>query len=196
MKRFAVVLTAVALVLTAASIATAQKKCEGAGETVMSPLDPEVKTAVQKLALQYKLDTVDLKAAQMKLHEKMAEELMKDDPSAKALDDIYKEMSALRAKMHAATVAHLLAVKKVLPRDHWAAYLKKHHEAGGCGMGGGCMHEGMKKGCCEHGAACTKGGCCAHGADGCAPKAPAGSAGCGSSAGVAGCATPCVRIGK
>lgn len=195
MKRFAAVVAAVVFVLTAASVATAQKACEKAGETMVSPLDPEVKTAVKKLELQYKLDTVDLKTEQAKLHERMKEELMKDEPSSKAIDKIYQEMEGVRSKMHKATVAHLLAVKKVLPEDHWAAYLKKHHGAGGCGMGGGCMHDGMKKGCCVHGAACAKGGCCMHGAAGCAPKAPAKmkAAGC---ADAAGCATPCVKIKK
>lgn len=191
MKRFASMIVAVVFAMTAASIATAQKTCESAGEMTVSPLDPEVKTAVQKLSLQYRLDTIDLKAEQMKLHEQMAGELMKDEPSAKALDKIHQDMTAVHAKMYKVTVAHLLAVKKVLPKDHWAAYLKKHHAAGCGGMGGGCAEHGMK-GCCEHGPACAKGGCCTHGGNGCTMKAPAKS-GCSEAAG---CAVPCVKIKK
>lgn len=194
MKRYASVLLAIVFVLTAVTFANAQKKCEGAGEMMVSPLDPEVKTAVQKLDLQYKLDSIDLKAEQMKLHDQMSEELMKDEPSAKALDKIYQDMSAVRAKMHKVTVAHLLAVKKVLPKDHWTAYLKKHHDGGCCAMGGGCMKGGMMKGCCTHGASCAK-GCCTHGGDGCAMKASA-KAGCAGAKGAAGCATPCVKVKK
>jgi hypothetical protein len=195
MKRFAALLVAVLFVMAAASVATAQKKCEGTGEMTVAPLEPEVKTAVQKLALQYKLDTIDLKAEQMKLHEAMAGELMKDEPSAKALDKIYQDMSAVRAKMHTITIAHLLAVKKVLPKEHWSAYLKKHQGAGCCHMDGGCTMDGAHKGCCEHGAACTKGGCCMHGGEGCTMKAPAKS-GCAGAAGAAGCSIPCVKVKK
>jgi hypothetical protein len=194
MKRFAAVLMTIVFVMAAASVATAQKKCEGPGEMKVLTLEPGVKTAVQKLELQFRLDTIDLKAEQMKLHDKMTEELMKDDPSVKTLDGIFEQMSAVHAKMHKVTVAHLLAVKKVLPKDHWAAYLEKHH--GGCAMGGGCMNAGMEKGCCQHGPGCTKGGCCTHGGDGCTLKAPAKAPGCEGHAGAEGCAVPCVKVKK
>jgi hypothetical protein len=130
-------------------------------------LDKDVMIKLEKLNLQHKLDVFDLKAEKGKIHEAMMAELMKDEPSRKEIDKLFKSMNGVNSKLHKIKVDYLLKVKGILPADHWKLFLSKHHGSGcscsgcesGChckgmtGKGGSCMEKcgsGMKikmKGC-------------------------------------------------
>ena len=165
MKRFALPLLIVFFAAVAATVIVSAGEMHAAekGEKKMSPLPVEVKSQVEKLNLQHRLDNIDLNARRMELRGQMKEELLKAKPDAKALEKIAKEMDGVRAKLHRQKIEHLLKVKQVLPEEHWKVFLHKQ-----CGSFAGC--------CCMHGAAG-----CRHGKAGCTcgmADCPHGAAGC------------------
>ena len=171
MKKFAS-LIAVLLLVAAVTAISAQEKEIPAAEPCKA-IDSETKVKVQKLKLQYELSMVDLKAEKTKIHEEMMAELLKEESSAKTIEKLGKSMNGVQYKMHKAKIDYILKVKKVLPADHWKAFLYKKHAAG-------TGHGTAAKGCC--------------------PKA--GTAGhkcttaCTHSAPRTGCMTPCVKVKK
>jgi hypothetical protein len=176
MKRFAS-LIAVLLLVAAVTAISAQEKEVPAAEPCEA-IDSETKVKVQKLRLEYELSMVDLKAEKGKLHEEMMAELLKEESSTKTIEKLGKSMNAVQYKMHKAKIDYILNVKKVLPADHWKAFLNKKH-AEGMGHGGYPHGTAAKKCCPMMGAAghkCTT--ACTHSA----PRT--------------GCKTPCVKVKK
>jgi Spy/CpxP family protein refolding chaperone len=120
-------------------------------------LDPEQKLAIEKLKLEHKLANIDIKAEQMKLKEQIKEELLKDEPSKKAIEGYMKKIAANREKMQKSRLDHALEVKKVLSPEQWKMFVEHHWDGmgrmdhGKCGCHSGSMRapRGMgKKGGC------------------------------------------------
>ncbi len=108
-----------------------------------------------RLKLHYELAMVDLKAEKEKIHEEMMTELLKEESSTKTIEKLGKSMNSVQYKMHKAKMDYVLKVKKVLPADHWKAFLMKQH-----GGSHGCA-PGCKMPCCAtktkgKGACCSK----------------------------------------
>jgi hypothetical protein len=125
-------------------------------------IDKAVKLKLEKLNLQHKLDNFDLNAKQEKIKEEMMAELMKEEPSRKAIDKLYDDLAAVKGKLYKNKIDHLLEVKKLLPADHWELYLQKHHGSKcSCGESGRCSHCGQKHGssCCSGHGSCSHMGC-------------------------------------
>jgi len=113
-------------------------------------LNDEQQVKMEKLSLEHKLATIDLKAEQKKLRLAMKEELLKDRPDKKALDKIVKSMAANHEKMQMGRIAHMLDVKKILTPEQWKMFVSHHYDKMG-GMGERGHREGMHggRGCRE-----------------------------------------------
>ena len=113
-------------------------------------LDDEQQVKMEKLSLEHRLATIDLKAEQKKLRLAMKEELLKDQPDKKALEKIAKSIAANHEKMQTGRIAHMLDVKKILTPEQWKMFVSHHYEKMG-GMGERGHREGMrgKRGCRE-----------------------------------------------
>lgn len=177
MKRFASLIVVLLLIATVTVISAQEKEVPGAEPC--ASIDSETKVKVQKLKLQYELEMVDLNAEKGKIHEEMMTELLKEESSTKTIEKLGKSMNGVQYKMHKAKIDYILKVKKVLPADHWKAFLTKQHAAG-AGHGKGRSHGSAAKGCCPQ--AGTAGHKC--------------SSSCTHSAAKTGCKTPCVNIRK
>ena len=191
MKRFAALLAIVLLVVSFASISAQEKEAPKADDSKCTAVDSETKVKFQKLKLQYELEMVDLKAEKETIHKEMMEELLKEDTSTKTLEKLGKSMNSLQYKMHKAKMDYVLKVKKILPADHWKAFLTKQH-----GGSHGCA-PGCKKPCC----ATKTSGCkssCSTSASKCSMAGTKGhtcTTAC-ASASTKGCKTPCVKVKK
>ena len=84
---------------------------------------------------------VDLNAEKGKLHDTLMAELMKEDASSKSIDKIAKSINTNRGKALSLKMDYLLKVKKVLPPDHFKAFITKGHKGQSCAPG-------CKKPCC------------------------------------------------
>lgn len=176
---------AAALILASPMLASAQEhECTAKKAPARMALDNDVKVEVQKLELEYKLATIDLHSKKMELEKKMMAELMKEDPGRKEMEGIFDDMMKVKKDMHEKKIEHLLAVKEIMPPEHWKAYLmKRHHDSKqGCGHGRDCC--AMKKGCSKIGKGAA------------APCGVKKSAGCEKDHEGCESATPCVKIGK
>lgn len=91
-------------------------------------LDDEQQVKMEKLSLEHKLATIDLKAEQKKLRVAMKEELLKDQPDKKALEKIAKSIAANHEKMQMGRIAHMLDVKKILTAEQWKMFVGHHYD--------------------------------------------------------------------
>jgi hypothetical protein len=141
----------------------AKGTCKGKG----TGLTDEQHVTIEKLGLELRLKNIDLKAEQKKLHHEAMEELLKDEPSRKALDAMEKKIAAVQSKLHKNKLDHLMAVRKVLNAEQWKHFVKKHHAMKGshCGCSCGCcgMHGAKECGSGHGGCRCTGTGCSGHG---------------------------------
>jgi Spy/CpxP family protein refolding chaperone len=115
-------------------------------------LDDEQQMKMEKLSLEHRLATIDLKAEQMKLRLQMKEELLKDEPDKKALEKFAKSIAANHEKMQMSRIGHMLDVKKILTAEQWKMFVEKHYAKRGMRGGHRCMdREGKRseRGCCE-----------------------------------------------
>lgn len=114
-------------------------------------LDDEQQVKMEKLSLGHRLSTIDLRAEQAKLRLEMKQEMLKDEPSRKALEKLAKGIAANREKMQMNRIDHMLEVRKVLNPDQWKIFVSHHHGKMGR-MGGrghrskGCMRDGKMRG--------------------------------------------------
>lgn len=80
---------------------------------------------------------------------RMCQELAKDDPSAKELEDLVSKMGAARAELQKKWIDHLLQARKILEPEQWKTFRRcfadmadpcaaetNCMDAGGCGVGG------------------------------------------------------------
>jgi len=184
MKRFASLIVVLLLIATVTVISAQEKEVPGAEP--FTAVDSETKVKFQKLKLQYELDMVDLKAEKETIHKEMMTELLKEESSTKTIEKLGKSMNGVQYKMHKAKIDYILKVKKVLPADHWKAFLTKQHH--GAGYGTGCSHGSAAKGCCPKAGAAkcslagTKGHTC--------------TVACTHPTARTGCKTPCVKVRK
>ena len=199
MKRFASLIVVLLLIATVTVISAQEKEVPGAEPC--ASIDSETKVKVQKLKLQYELEMVDLNAEKGKIHEEMMTELLKEESSTKTIEKLGKSMNGVQYKMHKAKIGYILKVKKVLPADHWKAFLTKHHHGAGAGHGMGYSHGSAAKGCCpQAGTAGHKySSSCTHGAARCPLAGTKGhtcTVACTHPAAKTGCKTPCVKVRK
>lgn len=94
-------------------------------------LDAEQQLKMEKLSLEHRLATLDLKAEQQKLRIAMKEELLKDAPDKKALEKYAKSIAANHEKMQMNRIAHMLDVKKILTPEQWKMFVDRHYEKKG-----------------------------------------------------------------
>lgn len=127
-------------------------------------LDAEQHFTIEKLKLEFKLANIDIRAEQMKMRMQIKEELLKEEPSRKAIDKFSKTIAANREKMQKNHIDHALEIKKVLKPEQWKMFLAHHWDGMGMGHGGmehgarGCgrdgthrsMGRGMRDGCGMH----------------------------------------------
>ena len=189
MKKFAILLAVVLLVVSFASISAQEKEAPKADHSKCTAVDSETKVKFQKLKLQYELEMVDLKAEKEKLHEEMMAELLKEESSTKTLEKLGKSMNGVQYKMHKAKMDYILKVKKILPADHWKGFLNKQSCANVTGRSHGQVGH-------KYDASCTHG---SHGAGRCSMAGTRGhtcSSACKPSAAHTGCKTPCVTVKK
>jgi Spy/CpxP family protein refolding chaperone len=132
-------------------------------------LDDEQQMKMEKLSLEHRLATIDIKAEQKKLRLAMKEELLKDQPDKKALEKIAKSIAANHEKIQMGRIAHMLDVKKTLTAEQWKMFVNRHYAKHGrigehrckdregmrgkrgCGMRGGreCCMERPRDGSCR-----------------------------------------------
>jgi hypothetical protein len=188
MKKFAALFIVAVLVVSFVSV-SAQEKKSCASSCKSTALDSETKVKVEKLKLQYELDTVDLKAEKDQLKKSLMTELMKEDASSKSIDKIVKAMNTNHSKSLNLKMDYLLKVKKVLPADHFDKFIMK---------GQGCA-PGCRKPCCAtKSTGCKSSSGCSKSASKCSKAGTAGHT-CTSSCKTAsaGCETPCsVKVKK
>ena len=112
-------------------------------------LDPEQQIAIEKLRLELKLANIDIRAEQMKLRMNIKEELLKEEPSRKAIDKFAKSIAANREKMQKKRIDHALEIKKVLGPEQWKMFVAHHWDGMGRGRMGpgmmGCGNDGMRR---------------------------------------------------
>ena len=107
-------------------------------------LDQEQQTKMEKLKLEHKLAGVDMRAEQAKLRLQMKEEMMKDEPSRKALEKYSKGMAVNREKMQMMRIDHMLDVRKILNPEQWKIFARHHYDREGrMGERGHRCHERM-----------------------------------------------------
>ncbi len=113
-------------------------------------LDDEQQMKMEKLSLEHKLATVDMRAEQAKLRLEMKQEMLKDEPSRKTLEKLAKGIAANREKMQMSRIDHMLDVKKILTPDQWKIFVRHHYgkngKMGRMGGRGHRSHECMKDG--------------------------------------------------
>jgi len=199
MKRLASLIVVLLLIATVTVISAQEKEAPGAEPC--ASIDSETKVKVQKLKLQYELDMVDLNAEKGKIHEEMMAELLKEEASTKTIEKLGKSMNGVQYKMHKAKIDYILKVKKVLPADHWKAFLTRQHYGAGAGHGKGCSHGSTAKACCPKtgsaGHKCSSS--CTHGAAKCSLSGTRGhtcTVACTHPTAKTGCKTPCVKVRK
>ena len=166
MSRKAVVVVAVLLMVMVPAALFAQKgemakKEKGAcrmGAGAHLELEPEQRVQMEKLRLKLELANIDIKAEQMELHKKIEEELLKEEPSKKAIAAHVKALAANREKVQMNRIDHMFEVKKMLTAEQWKIFVANHRDGMGCGEGCGMGHRGCgrMKGSMGHGA---MGGC-------------------------------------
>lgn len=117
-------------------------------------LDPEQYLTIEKLKLEFRLANIDIRAEQMKMRMQIKEELLKEEPSRKAIDKHSKAIAANREKIQKNRIDHALEIKKVLNPEQWKMFVAHHWD----GMGGdhSCKGSGMK-GCRQGGMRCSSG---------------------------------------
>jgi Spy/CpxP family protein refolding chaperone len=108
-------------------------------------LNDEQQMKMEKLSLEHRLATIDLRAEQAKLRLEMKEEMLKDEPSRKTLEKFAKGIAANREKMQMSRIDHMLDVKKVLTPEQWKIFVRHHYERKGrVGGRGHRSHECMR----------------------------------------------------
>jgi predicted Zn-dependent protease len=165
MKRSVLILAAVLVAASFAAVSAQEKMAPGAHECKATALDAETKVAFEKLKLQYKLAVVDLKAEQEKLHEELMNELMSEETSSKSIDKLVKALDANHGKMMEAKMDYMLKVKKLMPADHFKAFLHKQYMMKGHGgMSCAAAGPGHKCGdsCSRKMSGCSKAGMKGH----------------------------------
>ncbi len=114
-------------------------------------LDDEQQMKMEKLSLEHRLATIDIRAEQAKLRLEMKQEMLKDEPSRKTLEKFAKSIAANREKMQMSRIDHMLDVKKVLTPEQWKMFVRNHYDGAGR-MGDrahrshDCMRDGRMKG--------------------------------------------------
>lgn len=91
-------------------------------------LTAEQKVEMEKLKLEHKLAGVDIRAEQAKLRLEIKEEMMKEEPSKKALEKLAKSIAANREKMQMMRIDHMLDVRKVLSPEQWKVFVAHHYD--------------------------------------------------------------------
>ncbi len=132
--------------------------------TWMKDLTEEQMDKMAKMKLKHRQELVDPKADAKKIHLKIKEELMADNPDRKNLERLFNKLSDAKESIHMKKIGFMLDSREILGEKHWKVFLK-HHLDGYGGMGH-CGHTGMNKGCmggkgmkgCGGGRG-TKGGC-------------------------------------
>jgi Spy/CpxP family protein refolding chaperone len=89
-------------------------------------LDDEQQMKMEKLSLEHRLATIDLRAEQAKLRLEMKQEMLEDEPSRKVLEKFAKSIAANREKMQMKRIDHMLDVKKVLTTEQWKNFVRHH----------------------------------------------------------------------
>lgn len=124
-------------------------KGEGHKAHACLDLTAEQKVAMEKLKLEHRLAGVDIRAEQAKLRLQMKEEMMKDEPSRKALEKLAKGIAANSEKLQMMRIGHMLDMRKLLTPEQWKIFASHHSEK----MGDrGCRHGMMGKRehrCCD-----------------------------------------------
>ena len=115
-------------------------KGEGCMSDKRLDLTAEQKVEMEKLKLEHKLAGVDIRAEQAKLRLEMKKEMMKDDPSRKALEKLAKGIAANREKMQMMRIEHMLDVRKMLSADQWKIFVSHHYDRKGRMGDRGCRH--------------------------------------------------------
>ena len=108
-------------------------------------LTAEQKVKMEKLKLEHKLAGVDVRAEQAALRLEMKKEMMKEEPSRKALEKYAKSLAANREKMQMMRIDHLLDVRKVLNAEQWKIFVEHHYDRKGRMGERGCR-SGMRGG--------------------------------------------------
>ena len=121
---------------------SAQAKCD---------LDPEVALNIQKLNLELKIKNLELEKKVSEIHKEIYGAYLEEKPDVKKIKKLTKEMLAVKGDLMENQHDHFLAVRKLVPIDHFKMFMAHHGH--GAKMGSG-MHGKMGHGrsdCCSHG---------------------------------------------
>ena len=109
-------------------------------------LDADQQLKMEKLSLEKRLATIDLRAEQRKLRLAMNEDLLKDAPDKNALEKYAKSIAANHEKMQMNRIAHMLDVKKILTPEQWKMFVDRHYERKGMRGEHRCKDRGGMRG--------------------------------------------------
>lgn len=153
--------------------------------TCMKGLSEEQTDKMARLKLKHHQELVDLKADVKKIHLKIKEEFMADEPDRRNLEKLVSKLSSAKESIHMKKLGFMMDSKEILGEEHWKVFLKHHLDGfggmshgecrgtnkgcmGGKGMRGCRGGRGMKGGCGSGHGMGMKGGCGSAGKIGCA----------------------------
>ena len=175
MRKFTIAVIAVVALMLFSSMLLAQEhkeiKMHKEYKRTCLDLDDAQKAKLHELKYQLQVAVIDLKADLQKLELEIKHEMMKDEPSKKAVDKLVTDIFATKAKMKKLHIDLAFKAKEFLKPEQWKKFIKQHMQKGHggkgcCGSGGhgGMLQKRMK---ILRGGGCGSGhgSCCGHGGE-------------------------------
>jgi Spy/CpxP family protein refolding chaperone len=93
-------------------------------------LDEEQKAKLNELRHELEMAAIDLKADLQKLRLELKREMMKDEPSRKAVDKLVEDIGAARTKLKKLHIDHAFKAKEMLKPEQWKQFIMRHMREG------------------------------------------------------------------